>query len=81
LSRRNSARSSRCPKSVACIIATSGERRSPAPVGQASTPPPRARPTTDPALPVYGRPSSYRVRPMASGCRQSCPMDGPGVSS
>src|SRR5258708_14674816 len=69
-SRRGSARSSRFPKSVACIIATSTGPRSPTPVTF-------HRHQRAPSAPLFFlavrpllRISSHRVSPPAGGCRK-----------
>jgi Integrase core domain len=79
LSRRNSARSSRCPKSAACIIATPGARpESAPPVRDTRNPPPVGRsPSHSPhsSLSLVGptdpqtanRPASHRPCPDSPG--------------
>jgi len=65
-SRRNSARSSRSPKSVVCIIATSGERPEPAPPVRHARDRPSVRPLA--ARPKLG--ASFRRGPAGPNCRR-----------
>src|SRR4029453_12333532 len=71
VARRNSAQSSRFPKSAACIIATSAGRRSPVPPERPRRPPTRAPgPThvTDPTLPSDRPPSSTLPSAVSASC-------------
>src|SRR3989442_594316 len=70
---RNSARSSRFPKSVACIIATCGGRPEPVQPVRYAWPPPSVRPPAGaPHLCAVGRmgPKQLTASP-PTGCRQS----------
>src|SRR5438128_1829364 len=71
-SRRSSARSSRFPKSVACIIATSAGRRSPTPVSLHRHRRARSRSSLLSRRPSSARISSHRESPTARECRQPC---------